>query len=330
MRYNALLMPKLVETIVGHKPQQQQLQDDLDLHNVAHAYLFSGQKHLGKMTVAFNFAAALLAIDVDKEERKDFTANVERLTHPDLLVLDQLWIEGACEDWDTIAKSSNVPQIHRSKKPTAKTDTISIADMRALQERLIETGTGTYRCCVIRSMERMQPEAANAFLKILEEPPEGLVFLLTTENLGALLPTIVSRSRVVSFRRLASKDLKVLLSGTEEDDQKFILHMAGGSPGLAVRLRDDPDLLRLHRTLHGTAQSFWRLHSLRERLQVLSPLHKRGTEADDLLLHLGLTLREQPPSVLTQYAEAYQRLASGLETNAHRQLLAQQFALSLQ
>lgn len=322
-------MPKIAEKIVGHPTQQQQLQDDLDLHNVAHAYLFSGSRHLGKMTLALKFASELLAFDVDKEERERFSSHVERLTHPDLLVLDQLWIEGECEDWDRIAESSNVPQAHRAKKPAAKTNTISIDDIRALQERLIETGTGTYRCCVIRSMERMQDTAANAFLKILEEPPEGLIFLLTTENIGSLLPTIVSRCRSIGFRRLASKDMKVLLSGVEEDDQKFILHMAGGSPGLAVRLRDDTDFLRLHRTLHGVAQSFWRSHSLRERLQVLSPLHKRGIEADDLLLHLGLTLREQPPALIAKNAAAYHALAADLQTNAHRQLLTQRFALSI-
>ena len=322
-------MPKLVEKIIGHSSQQKQLSDDLELHNVSHAYLFSGLAHLGKTSLALKFAEELLSVDVDKEERGDFIANVERLTHPDLLVLDQLWIEGECEDWDRIAKSSNVPQIHRSKAPKAKTDIISIDDIRALQERLIETGTGTYRVCIIRGMERMKAEAANAFLKILEEPPEGLIFLLTTENQSALLPTILSRCRVIPFQRLSSKDMKILLSGSEESDQKFILHMASGCPGMAVKLRDDPDLLRLHRTVHGTAQAFWRAHTLRERLSVLSPLHKRGQDAENLLLHLGLTLREQPPSILQKHAEAYQKFASDLETNTHRQLLTQRFALSI-
>lgn len=322
-------MPKLTETIIGHSTQQQQLRSDIESKNITHAYLFSGQQHLGKMSLALRFARDILAADVAEEERPHLHSRIEKLTHPDLVILDQLWIEGVCEDWDTIAKYSNVQQAHRAKKPGAKTDVISIDDIRLLQERLIETGTGTHRVCIIRSMERMQDAAANAFLKMLEEPPQGLVFILTTENVGTLLPTIVSRCRSIAFRTVPSKDIKILLSGTDEDDHQFILHMASGCPGLAVQLRDDPDLLRLHRTVHGTAQSFWRSHSMRERLQVLVPLHKRGEDADTFLLHLGLTLREQAPDVIAKHAIAYNRLAADLRTNAHRQLLAQQFALSV-
>ncbi|MDP7069412.1 MAG: hypothetical protein QF815_02695, partial [Candidatus Peribacteraceae bacterium] len=171
--------------------------------------------------------------------------------------------------------------------------------------------------------------AANAFLKILEEPPKGLVFLLTTQAQESLLPTIVSRTRVVPFRRVAPKDVRIILEGVSEDDVKFILHIARGALGIAVALRDDPDLLRLHRTIHGTAQSFWRSQSAAERMQILSVISKRGEEAEDLLLHIGLALRLQPDRVLEAKAPAYHRLMEGLQTNAHRQLLVQRFALEV-
>ncbi len=321
-------MPKLTD-IIGHTQQREQLKTDLERQNVTHAYLFSGPDHLGKMSLAFSFAADLLSFGMSDDERRKIRTAVEKLTHPDLLVLDRLWIEEECEDWDIIAENSNIPQAHRAKTPAAKTDTIGIDDIRALQERLIETGMGTYRCCIIRSIERMQDPAANAFLKILEEPPEGLVFLLTTESQGALLPTIVSRTRIIPFRRIATREIQKLLTGVPEDDSRFILHIAGGAPGLAVRLRDDPDFLRLHRTVHGAAQQFFRSQSLRERLTLLAPLGKRGQESDDFLLHLGLVLHEQPSHILTRYAGPYRALTTDLETNAHRQLLAQRFALEV-
>ncbi|MAE68615.1 hypothetical protein CL635_02295 [bacterium] len=321
-------MPKL-QKIIGHLSQQEQLRSDLQQDNVSHAYLFSGQRHLGKMSLALQFAFDLLSTDVAEERNEQMQSQFERLTHPDLLVLDQLWMEETCDDWDEIAQTSNVPQIHRSKAPKAKTDIISIDDIRALHERLMDTGSGKYRCCVIRSVERMKDAAANAFLKILEEPPEGLVFLLTTEHQSSLLPTIISRTRVVPFQRTSIKDLKILLEGVPEDDQKFLMHIASGAPGMVVRLRDDPDLLRLHRTVHTTAQTFWRAHSLRERLQILSSLHKRGQESDDLLLHLGMTLREQSAATVCKNAPAFAQLAADLHTNAHRQMLAQRFVLSI-
>lgn len=316
------------QKIVGHTLQREQLLQDLESNNVAHAYLFSGPRHLGKMTIARWFAKQLLSADCDEEEAKVLCTQADRLMHPDLFVLDQLWMEGVCDDWDIIAKTSNVPQAHRAKKPAAKTDVISIDDIRALQERLVETGTGTWRCCIIRSMERMQDAAANAFLKILEEPPPSLVFLLTTQSEASLLPTIVSRARVLRFRRLPRKDLLPLMDGVPEDDAQFVLHLSGGAPGVACTLRDDHEALRTHRQIHTAAASFWRAGGLRERLHILSPLYERGEESERLLLHLALTLRENAQHSPC-HAAALQELADGLRTNAHRQLLAQRFALAV-
>ena len=321
-------MPKL-RPIIGHEAQREALAQDIAQGNVAHAYLFSGPEHLGKMSLALSFARDLLSVDADEEERKRILNRIEKLTHPDLLVLDQLWIEETCEDWGFIAQSSNVPQVERSKKPAAKTDTISIDDIRAIHSLLYGKASGRYRVCIIRSIERMQDAAATSFLKILEEPPERLVFLLTTENPGSLLPTIVSRSRVVDFRRLPTRELRQLLAGIDEDDARFILHLAHGAPGIAALLRDDPDLLRKHRMIHGTAQAFWQSKTLLERMKMLSPLHERGEESDVMLLHLGLTLRERMLHTSAEHVRAFAELASGLESNAHRQLLCQSFAMEV-
>ena len=313
--------------IVGHATVLEELERDLEALNVAHAYLFSGPEHIGKTNVAHWFATELLLKGVPEEKHENVQTRMEKLTHPDFLSLDQLWIEGVCEDWDTIAKTSNAPQQHRAKKPAAKTDVISIDDVRSLQERLYETGTGQYRCCFIRAVGRMQTAAANAFLKILEEPPEGLVFLLTTQSFSTLPPTIISRTRVVRMQRLSYAELAPLLEDAEEEDRKFILHIAQGAPGTICALRDNPDLLREHKLLHSKAFSFWQSHSLKDRLQILVHLHKRGEESDRFLLHLALTIREH--EVSSGGVKAFNRLVRGLGTNAHRQLLAQQFALSV-
>lgn len=321
-------MPK-IPVIVGHAEQLENFRSDIETDNVVHAYLFSGPRHLGKMTVAHWFARELLTVDNSDEDKEEEYKAIERMTHPDLMVLDRLWIEGKREDWDTIAKTSNVPQVHRSKAPKAKTNIISIDDIRALQGRLNETGTGRWRCCLIRSVERMQDAAANAFLKILEEPPSGLVFILTTQAKSSLLPTIISRTRVVRFRRLAGKELLTLLDGVPEDEASFILHLAQGAPGIVERLRSDTDVLRERRQMHERASSFWRAQTLRERLQILEPLHERGQEAEDFLLHLGLTLREHATDPTSKHINSLTELSRGLQTNAQRQLLVQRFALDL-
>src|SRR3989338_672886 len=173
--------PMATTDILGHRPQLAALETDLAQGNVVHAYLFSGAPHLGKFTIAKHFGRQLLCDGRSGEECAAITDQIDRLLHPDFLVIDQLWIEDVCEDYSVIAQSSNVPQQHRAKDPPAKTDTISIDDIRAVQDRLHDVGSGRYRCCLIRSVERMQTTAVSALLKILEEPPEGVVFLLTTQ-----------------------------------------------------------------------------------------------------------------------------------------------------
>lgn len=314
--------------IIGHARQLTELASDIETNNIAHAYLFAGAAHLGKMTVARWFSRELIAEGKNEEEKKSIDHALERLLHPDLLVLDQLWIEDVCEDYDVIARSTNVPQQHRSKTPTMKTDTISIDDIREVQARLRESGSGQHRFCLIRSVERMQPAAATSLLKILEEPPAGRIFLLTTESLSSLLSTIVSRSRVLRFERVHDRDIAVSLAGVSEEEAQFILHLAQGAPGTAKRLLSDPDRLREERLLHEKALSFWSSDRLLDRLKILTPLHERGKESDRFLLHLSLALREMPAMTHAQ-ERALMELLQGLKTNAHRQLLVQSFAMSV-
>ena len=318
-------MPRIPDAIVGHTEQLDALRTDIASGNVSHAYLFHGPAHLGKMTTAIWFARELLRAGVGDGALAMTDHQIERLTHPDLFVLDQLWMEEACEDWNVIARTSNVPQVHR-EKAGAKTDTISIDDIRELHDRLHEKGLSRYRCCVIRSVDRMQDNASNVLLKILEEPPAGLVFILTADSSASLLPTIVSRARVMPFHRVADRALLPLLSGAAEDDRQFILALAQGAPGIVYALKDDPDALRHHRLQQSAAGAFWRSASLSERLQYLEPVLKRGKDADDFLLHLALALRQQSASH-PHASRALMELLRGFETNAHRQILSQRFAM---
>jgi len=313
--------------IIGHAAQREALLRDVKTKNVAHAYLFEGPKSIGKFTVAKWFAEILLSVDArTPEEEKRVHEQTKRLIHPDFLVVDQLWIEDACEDLDLIARYSNISQHHRSKAH-ARTDTIGIDDIRMVQERLQEVGNGTYRCCLIRSMERMQDEAVNALLKILEEPPPGVVFLLTTQMMHSLLPTLLSRTRVLPFKRLSPSELRPLLAGIDADDARFILHLAQGAPGRLRRLMADPALLRSEQTVRAQAGSFWQSRSLAERLKLLVPLHERNQDADRFLLHLCLTLREEIERHHPSAGIALEELIQGLESNASRQLLVQRFAM---
>lgn len=322
-------MPKIKE-VVGHERQIAELQQQVEKDNISHAYIFAGPKHVGKMTTAFWFANQILQKDVPADHQVKVQQQIEKLTHPDLLVLDRLWIEKECDDWDVLAKYSNIPQVHRSKKSSpARTDTISIDDVRAMQERLHEKSLGKRSCCLIRSVERMQDAAANALLKILEEPPVGLTFLLTTQASAALLPTIKSRARIIRFTRLPQESMQSFVEKLDDTDAAFVLRMAQGAPGVARRLAADPDALRETKQLHNAVRRFWETDSLQQRLQILAPLKQRGAEADELLLHLALAARALPTTNKAKNLQALLELMQGLHTNVNPQLLGQAFALAV-
>lgn len=314
------------QKIIGHTRQLAELSADIAGKNISHAYLFAGAPNLGKTTVAQWFAREILMQGKTTEEKEEIDHQILHMIHPDLMVLDQLWIEEKCEDWDEIAMSSNVPQQHRAKAPAMRTDTIGIDDVREIQNRLQETGNGQYRFCIIRGIERMQDSAVNALLKTLEEPPPGRIFLLTTDTLQTVLPTILSRSRVLRFQRVSDKEMSTLLQEVDEEDRHFILHLAQGAPGRAIRLAEDPDALRAEKQLHQQAVSFWDTASSIDRMMSLTPLQERGAEADRFLFHLALALREKQGYSRTQ-ERALVELAEGLKTNASRPLMTEYFAM---
>lgn len=313
--------------IIGHERQIVDLETDLHTGNVAHAYLFAGPPNIGKSTVARWFATELLTQGFDSATREAAEHQIDRLIHPDFLSLDQLWIEDQCEDLDRIAESSNVSQGHRWKTPAMRSDVLSIDDVRVVQHRLLETGMGPRRVCFIRGVERMQDAAANAFLKILEEPPEGRVFVLTTERASSLLPTMLSRTRMLAFHRVPDAHMASLLEELPEGDRSFVLHVAQGAPGMVQRLATDPDALREKRLIHAQALAFWGPMSLSERLKLLTPLTEKAN-AEQFLLHLALALRESP-MVSVERAMAVRRLTARLRTNAYKPLILQEFALSV-
>lgn len=324
-------MPHFPDVIVGHEKERGQLLQEVAGGNVSHAYLFLGAPHLGKLTVAQWFAHLLLSDHVAPEARARVRTDMEKFIHADFLCLDALWIEDMQDDWTEIAKHSNAPQHHRSKAPAAKTDTISIEDIRALTERLHDTADGPRFVCIIRGVERMQTAAANAFLKILEEPPSRVVFILTADNPNAVLPTIISRTRVLRFSPVARKEMAPLLQGKDEEDVHFAWHIAQGAPGMMVTLLRDPELLRTHKQMHAQARHFWQASSLKDRLAwLMEAADAKKGDPDAALLHLALSLREHPePTFKARAAVAYAELLRHLETNAHRGLLLERFALAI-
>ncbi len=185
---------------------------------LAHAYVFVGPRGVGKYATALAVARQLNCLD----------------HAPDPMVC-------ACASCRKIA-GGNHPDIFIVEKPPDKTE-IVIDQIRGLIDRLeFRPIEARVKFVLIKDADEINTDAANAFLKTLEEPRPGTVLILTTVVPEALLATIRSRCQTVLFPVLSNRALAKALE-TQYDvpsDEAVILAGFGqGSPGRALSCRKD-------------------------------------------------------------------------------------------
>jgi DNA polymerase-3 subunit delta' len=125
--------------------------------------------------------------------------------------------------------------------------TIKIDPIRELQQALsLSAHEARTKVAILKRFDAAGLNAANAFLKTLEEPPANVVLLLTANNADTLLPTINSRCRTIALRPLPAEVIEESLMarwGVGADVAHLLAHLAGGRLGWAVRAAADPALL---------------------------------------------------------------------------------------
>ena len=169
-------------TIIGYQNVITQLNGAANSGRIAGAYLFSGEQGVGKETIALYFAGLILCENSSEEVKpcKDCRAcrKIESLNHPDL-------------------------QIIRPEGSQLKIDQI-----REMQQQIsYQPLEGPRKIYIIANAEKMNVYTANSLLKTLEEPPASSTIILLTENLNAMLPTIRSRSQILTLYPLSTDEL---------------------------------------------------------------------------------------------------------------------------
>lgn len=143
-------------------------------------------------------------------------------------------------------------------EPEGVSKTISIKTARDIS---IKSERSPYeanrKVFIIVEAEHMTEEAANCLLKTLEEPPKDTVFMLTTSNITRLLPTIVSRCKVIIFGNLKIEEVAKLLTrhyGLDEGKANLLARLTYGKPGKAIRLLKEDWLDRRQELIESIAK----------------------------------------------------------------------------
>lgn len=227
--------PRHTVELFGQSAAEAEFLDAFNSDRMHHAWLIAGPQGVGKATLAWRIARFLLAQPGDggpmfadqaraRPDSLQIDANhpvsrrVEALSEPRLFLCRRPWDE----------KGKKLRQ------------NITVDETRKLKGFFNLSATdGGYRVAIVDAADEMNVSAANALLKILEEPPEKTVLLLVSHQPSRLLPTIRSRCRTLSCKTLGATDMAAALSnaGFDAGDQgQALAILSGGSVGEAVRL----------------------------------------------------------------------------------------------
>ncbi len=212
-----------------------------------HAFLFSGDEGVGKKSAAGIFAMACNCAGNQAPVRR--TDDDQRPSE----IRNEVPC-GICRPCKKIT-SGNHPDYHIIRPSGAF---IQIDQIRTLCRTLaLKPYEATVRVVVISDAQRMNPESANALLKILEEPPDHTLFILTATRSADLLPTIVSRCRIIRFNPISQNGLEKLLVETYQTEAKaaaIIAAQAGGSVTRALEIKEQNWIERRNQILSGLRQ----------------------------------------------------------------------------
>ena len=235
MSETASLSPRENPALSGHAAAETVLLDAAQSGRLAHAWILGGPRGIGKATLAYRFARYLLAGGDAQGGALFGDAPTTMAIEEDDPVFRRVASGG----------HSDLFTIERTENPSTKNlrTEIVVEDVRNATGFLrLTPGEGVWRVVIVDAADEMNRAAANAILKMLEEPPKATVFLLVSHAPGRLLPTIRSRCRMLPLQPLERETVMELLATQryelEAHERAMLAGLANGSIGEAVALAD--------------------------------------------------------------------------------------------
>lgn len=283
-------------TIKGHNRQLLTLEREIKEKALSHAYLFAGPESIGKFTIAKKMAH-IVQCEQGFCRNCHVCREIEKGYHP-----------------DTLEMADNQ-------------ESIKIESIREILVKLQLTKQSPYKILLLQNIERMTPESANALLKTLEDPPNNVLFLFTTNHFQEVLPTLISRLRVCHFDRLSDLELLSLLRElyplAEEQELKNFASFAFGSPGKAISFMENEDIFHAYKAMYDDICLFLEKKDVAHQFSYVGELLKNAKDGRnsvlvrDFLELLLLALRKKLLDGIQQSPEKSLKPKNNLSKNIY-------------
>jgi len=263
----------VMKDFVGNAATIKYLQKAVTEDNLSHAYLFCGPGGVGKTKAGAYFAKILLCESPDPLvcEGCPSCKLIESGNHPDFFHFDQ--------------------------------ETVLVDEIRELVGSLeLRSYRGKGKVALISHAEKLTNQALNSFLKTLEEPTSETTIILTTENKKNLLPTIVSRARMVNFGLATDKQVYELLNGdlgVKKDEAAKIVGLSAGRVGMAVNLAAEPEQVAEIAELVNDFNCIYRSQDIYEKINYADKVSKDKDGLGTKLQHIELAARGELMALAT-------------------------------
>lgn len=308
--------PRSVPALLGQEAAERRLLAAESSGRLPHAWLLTGPRGVGKATLAYRFARFLLAGGSTGEGESLFgapAAPADLALDPEHSVFRRVASGGHP---DLLAVERGLRDDGRMKRD------IDVDSVRHLNAFLhMTSGEGGWRVAIVDAADEMNPNAANALLKVLEEPPAQAVLLLVSHAPGRLLPTIRSRCRRLALAPLSELTVLELLRQhlpeADEGQLGALARLGEGSIGRALELAEEGGV-DLYRSLLELLAGLPRVetvkaHGFAEALARDSRGQRFRTASELLLWWLGRLIQagargQLPPEVIEGENAVAQRL----------------------
>ena len=256
-------------SIVGQDAIKELLKNSIEQNKVSHAYIINGENRSGKEFIAKIFAKTLQCETGESEpcNQCHSCSKADSHNHPDIVYVSH-------------------------EKPNS----IGVDDIRdgINNTVMIKPYSGRYKIYIIPETEKMTPQAQNALLKTLEEPPEYVVFIMLTSSMEMILPTIMSRCVILNMKPVRDDEMRTYLMKdmlVPDYRAEICVAFARGNVGRARSLASNEDFDKIRNDALSLLKNIYDME-IAEIVEAVKRIKEYGFDISDYLDIMAVWYRD--------------------------------------